>query len=261
MYVLMRMTVRTNSFCAHKTGESREINTASRKLRWPEFLALARTLNLFTGLEQTAFLHSADVFRCLVMPLSDFDIAGGSVFSHTSAVFVFFSCLLRDRSTLALILVLMPLSDVDVARGSVFSGTLPVLVVFFNCPLRGRSTLALALVQGVDTGSGKGGGGGRRQQRRGKRRRRWQRVWAQVPAPGCSGLGVGSWRKRPRQVMCPKRHCHVEHRRQIVASAQGLAPGCYGLKVGSWRRQRQLMCVKRHCHLQYQSLIVASQDI
>ena len=80
------------------------------------------------------------------MPLSDFDIAGGSVFSHTSAVFVFFSCLLWDRSTLALMLVLMPLSDVDVACGSVFLGTSPALVVFFNCPLRGRSTLALALV-------------------------------------------------------------------------------------------------------------------
>ena len=43
-------------------------------------------------------------------------------------------------------LVLMPLSDVDVACGSVFLGTSTVLVVFFNCPLRGRSTLALALV-------------------------------------------------------------------------------------------------------------------
>ena len=70
-------------------------------------------------LEQTAFQHSADVFRCIVMPLSDFDIAGGSVFSLASAVFVFFSCLLRDRSTLALMLVLMPPSDFDVARGAV----------------------------------------------------------------------------------------------------------------------------------------------
>ena len=44
----------------------------------------------------------------------------------------------------------------------------------------------------------------------------------------------------------------------IVASTQALAPGSYGLEVGSWRRRRQMMCVKRHCHLQYQSLIVAS---
>ena len=109
---------------------------------------MARTLNLFTGLEQTAFLHSGDIFRCLVMPLSGFDVAGGSVFSHASSVFVFFSCLLQDHSTLALMFVLMPLSDFDVAYacGSVFSGASPVLVVFFNCPLRGRSTLALALV-------------------------------------------------------------------------------------------------------------------
>ena len=43
------------------------------------------------------------------MPLSDFDVAGGSVFSHALSVFVFFSCLLRDRSTLALMLVLIAL--------------------------------------------------------------------------------------------------------------------------------------------------------
>ena len=48
--------------------------------------------------------------------------------------------------TVAFKLVSMPLSDFDVARGSVFSDASPVLVVFFNYPLRGRSTLALALV-------------------------------------------------------------------------------------------------------------------
>ena len=102
---------------------------------------------------------------------------------------------------------------------------------------------------------------GLRQRRRGRRRRRrWRQVSAQVPAPGCFGLGVGSWRKWPRQVMCPKRHCHVQHRNQTVASTQALAPECYDLEVGSWRRWRQTMRVKRHCHLQHQSLIVASQD-
>ena len=75
-----------------------------------------------------------------------------------------------------------------------------------------------------------------------------------------ASIGVGSWRKRPRQVMCPRRHCKVQHRSQIVASTQALAPECYGLEVGSWRRRRQMMRVKRHCHLQHQSLTVASQD-
>ena len=46
------------------------------------------------------------------------------------------------------------------------------------------------------------------------------------------GLEVGSWR-RWRQVMHPKRHWHVQHRIQILASTQVLSLGCSGLEVGS----------------------------
>ena len=88
--------------------------TASKTPRCPEFLAFARTLNLFAGLAQTAFLHSGVVLRCRVMPLSDLVVtsgAGGASSSsllQVSLVLVFFRRPDRGRSTLALVLVPMP---------------------------------------------------------------------------------------------------------------------------------------------------------
>ena len=88
--------------------------TASKKPRCPEFLAFARTLNLFAGLAQTAFLHSCVVLRCRVMPLSDLVVTSGagrassSSLLQVSLVLVFFRRPDRGRSTLALVLVPMP---------------------------------------------------------------------------------------------------------------------------------------------------------
>ena len=47
---------------------------ASRNPRWLEFLAFARMVKHLNRLGQTFSLHSADSFRCLVMPLSDLRI-------------------------------------------------------------------------------------------------------------------------------------------------------------------------------------------
>ena len=62
----------------HLTGERRAMKMASRRLelaRWLEFLAFARMVKHFNRLGQTLSLHSADSFRCLVMPLSDLRIS------------------------------------------------------------------------------------------------------------------------------------------------------------------------------------------
>ena len=56
---------------------------ASRNPRWLEFLAFARMVKHLNRLGQTFSLHSADSFRCLVMPLSDLRISRAPVLHHS----------------------------------------------------------------------------------------------------------------------------------------------------------------------------------
>ena len=74
------------------------MNMASRDPRWLEFLAFAKMVKHFDSLGQTLSLHSADSFRCLVMPLSDLRISRApsseaSSSEASSSDVVFFSAL------------------------------------------------------------------------------------------------------------------------------------------------------------------------
>ena len=88
--------------------------TASKKPRCPDFLAFARTLNLFAGLAQTGRFSA---LRCCFEVPGDATIrfctsgAGGASSSsllQVSLVLVFFRRPVGGRSTLALVLVPMP---------------------------------------------------------------------------------------------------------------------------------------------------------